>query len=89
MPDKALDLLDLACSNARVHLNSEPEEIRKCEKSRRELIGELHGMKVNTDKTSKDKAAELMDRLLKVGDEIAALRLEHKNAKDSYRLLEN
>ena len=37
LPDKAIDLVDEACANVRVQLDSQPEEIDKLERRKMQL----------------------------------------------------
>ncbi|CAK9147977.1 unnamed protein product [Ilex paraguariensis] len=59
LPDKAIDLLDEACANIRVQLDSQPEEIDKLERSRIQLEIELHALEKEKDKASKARLVEV------------------------------
>lgn len=58
LPDKAIDLVDEACANVRVQLDSQPEEIDNLERKRMQLEVELHALEKEKDKASK---ARLLD----------------------------
>ncbi|KAL0335584.1 UNVERIFIED_CONTAM: Chaperone protein ClpB1 [Sesamum radiatum] len=53
LPDKAIDLVDEACANVRVQLDSQPEEIDNLERKRIQLEVELHALEKEKDKASK------------------------------------
>lgn len=65
MPDKAIDLVDEACANVRVQLDSQPEEIDNLERKRMQLEIELHALEKEKDKASKARLAEV--RLVVLG----------------------
>lgn len=64
MPDKAIDLVDEACANVRVQLDSQPEEIDELERKRLQLEVELHALEKEKDKASKARLAEVSSWLL-------------------------
>ena len=53
LPDKAIDLIDEACANVRVQLDSQPEEIDALERKRIQLEIELHALEKEKDRASK------------------------------------
>lgn len=59
MPDKAIDLVDEACANVRVQLDSQPEEIDNLERKRMQLEIELHALEREKDKASKARLIEV------------------------------
>lgn len=48
MPDKAIDLVDEACANTRVQLDSQPEAIDKLERQKLQLEVEATALKKGT-----------------------------------------
>ena len=56
LPDKAIDLVDEACANVRVALDSQPEEIDALERKRIQLEVELHALEKEKDKPSAVRA---------------------------------
>ncbi|MCH95645.1 chaperone protein ClpB1-like, partial [Trifolium medium] len=58
LPDKAIDLVDEACANVKVQLDSQPEEIDILERKIMQLEVELHALEKEDDKASK---ARLVD----------------------------
>ena len=59
LPDKAIDLVDEACANVRVQLDSQPEEIDSLERKRIQLEVELHALEKEKDKASKARLPEV------------------------------
>lgn len=59
LPDKAIDLVDEACANIRVQLDSQPEEIDTLERKRLQLEVELHALEKEKDKASKARLVEV------------------------------
>lgn len=59
LPDKAIDLVDEACANVRVQLDSQPEEIDTLERKRLQLEVELHALEKEKDKASKARLVEV------------------------------
>ena len=59
LPDKAIDLVDEACANVRVQLDSQPEEIDNMERKRIQLEVELHALEKEKDKASKARLVEV------------------------------
>ncbi|TYI35660.1 hypothetical protein ES332_A03G091000v1 [Gossypium tomentosum] len=70
LPDKAIDLVDEACANVRVQLDSQPEEIDNLERKRKQLEVELHALEKEKDKASKARLVEEKERV----DEIRRLK---------------
>jgi ATP-dependent Clp protease ATP-binding subunit ClpB len=59
LPDKAIDLIDEACANVRVQLDSQPEEIDALERKKVQLEVELHALEKDKDKASKARSVEV------------------------------
>ncbi|KAG2649382.1 hypothetical protein PVAP13_1NG105400 [Panicum virgatum] len=78
LPDKAIDLVDEACANVRVQLDSQPEEIDKLVRKRIELQVHLHALEKETDKQRKAQ-------LVKVRKELDDLRPELQPLQTKYR----
>lgn len=64
LPDKAIDLVDEACANVRVQLDSQPEEIDVLERKRIQLEVELHALEKEKDKASKARLQEVIRQSL-------------------------
>lgn len=52
-------MVDEACANVRVQLDSQPEEIDKLERRRMQLEIELHALEREKDKASKARLVEV------------------------------
>lgn len=52
-------MVDEACANVRVQLDSQPEEIDKLERRRVQLEIELHALEKEKDKASKARLVEV------------------------------
>ena len=70
LPDKAIDLVDEACANVRVQLDSQPEEIDNLERKRMQLEVELHALEKEKDKASKARLVEVSVCVSKSGCKI-------------------
>ena len=84
LPDKAIDLVDEACANMRVQLDSKPEQLDALERQRQRLQVEAAALAKEKDALSKARAKE-------VGKELAALEealrpLQMKYAQEKARL---
>ena len=78
LPDKAIDLVDEACANIRMQLDSQPEEIDRLERKQLQLEIEQTAMENEKDDASKA-------RLEKVKEELQ----EEKGAVNELRRLKN
>ncbi|KAL0318786.1 UNVERIFIED_CONTAM: Chaperone protein ClpB1 [Sesamum angustifolium] len=63
LPDKAIDLVDEACANVRVQLDSQPEEIDNLERKRIQLEVELHALEREKIKLVRKELDDLRDKL--------------------------
>ncbi len=59
LPDKAIDLVDEACANVRVQLDSKPESIDLLERQRIRLLVEQEALKKEKDPLSKARLTEV------------------------------
>jgi ATP-dependent Clp protease ATP-binding subunit ClpB len=69
LPDKAIDLVDEACANKRVQLDSQPEAIDQLERRKLQL-------QIEATALSKEKDAASAQRLKAVQEELAAIEEE-------------
>ncbi|KAG0459555.1 hypothetical protein HPP92_022683 [Vanilla planifolia] len=76
LPDKAIDLVDEACANVRVQLDSQPEEIDNLERKRIQLEVELHALEKEKDKASKARLVEVRTELDDLRDKLHPLKNE-------------
>ncbi|XP_024971060.1 chaperone protein ClpB1 [Cynara cardunculus var. scolymus] len=82
LPDKAIDLVDEACANVRVQLDSQPEEIDNLERKRMQLEVELHALEKEKDKASKARLVEVKKELDNLRDKLQPLMMKYKKEKE-------
>lgn len=81
LPDKAIDLVDEACANVRVQLDSQPEEIDNLERKRKQLEVELHALEKEKDKASKARLVEVRKELDDLRDKLLPLMMKYRKRK--------
>jgi ATP-dependent Clp protease ATP-binding subunit ClpB len=74
LPDKAIDLLDEACSAIRVQLDSQPEIIDRLERRKLQLEIEETALQREKDKQSKQRLESVRDEISKIDDELRPLK---------------
>jgi ATP-dependent Clp protease ATP-binding subunit ClpB len=79
LPDKAIDLIDEACANQRVQLDSQPEQIDNLER---------HKLQLEVEKTAliKEKDEVSQQRLWKVKEELANIEEQLDVLKTRYQM---
>lgn len=82
LPDKAIDLIDEACANVRVQLDSQPEEIDVLERRRIQLEVEAHAMEKEKDKASKARLVEIRQELQNLEDQLRPLKMKYQREKE-------
>ncbi|PWA50833.1 chaperone protein ClpB [Artemisia annua] len=82
LPNKAIDLLDEACANVRVQMNSETRKINNCERLIMQLEVRLHALQNKKDKESKALISEMTTELDGLTEKLGLLRMEYKKIKD-------
>ncbi|MBA0644080.1 hypothetical protein Goklo_028292 [Gossypium klotzschianum] len=82
LPDKAIDLVDEACANVRVQLDSQPEEIDNLERKRMQLEVELHALEKEKDKASKARLVEVRKELDDLRDKLLPLMMKYRKEKE-------
>jgi len=91
MPDKALDLVDEACANIRVQLDSQPEVIDTLERRLLQLEVEATALASEQDSGSKDRLGKVQSEIAELREQLAPLRLryaEEKGRVDAVRSLQ-
>ena len=92
LPDKAIDLVDEACSSIRVQLDSQPEEIDRLERKQLQLEIEETAMENEKDDASKARLKKVQEELSEVREQLKPLMLRHekeKGAVNELRRLKN
>jgi ATP-dependent Clp protease ATP-binding subunit ClpB len=82
MPDKAIDIVDEACANVRVQLDSQPEVIDELERRLLQLQVEATAMAKEKDDMSKQRLKRVQEEINTINDELKPLRLRHQAEKE-------
>ncbi|CAL4961441.1 unnamed protein product [Urochloa decumbens] len=82
LPDKAIDLVDEACANVRVQLDSQPEVIDNLERKRIQLEVELHALEKEKDKASKARLVEVRKEPDDLRDKLQLLQMKYRKEKE-------
>jgi len=80
LPDKAIDLMDEACANTRVQLDSQPEIIDILERKYLRLEIEAMALEKEKDVASKKRLTKVREEMAQIEEELKPLRmkLEHE-----------
>jgi ATP-dependent Clp protease ATP-binding subunit ClpB len=89
MPDKAIDLIDEACANTRVQLDSQPEIIDQLQRRKLQLDVEATALEKEKDAQSKARLQKVKDELSKIKDELQPLIARYQEEKKSVDELRN
>eukprot|EP00743_Colponemidia_sp_Colp-15_P002079 GILK01002255.1.p1 GENE.GILK01002255.1~~GILK01002255.1.p1 ORF type:complete len:749 (-),score=175.09 GILK01002255.1:172-2418(-) len=83
LPDKAIDLMDEACANARVQLDSQPEVIDQLERRRLQLEVEATALDREKDKASKQRLEKVREAIAQINEELRPLVSQYEEEKKS------
>jgi len=91
LPDKAIDLIDEACANVRVQLDSQPEEIDHLERRKLQLEIEATALEKeeNPDTATQQRLADVEEELAKIQEQLAPLRLRYEREKGHIDEIQN
>ncbi|KAM3575108.1 hypothetical protein VYU27_003021 [Nannochloropsis oceanica] len=81
LPDKAIDLVDEACSMIRVQLDSRPERIDQLERALLQLEVEATALRREEDVQSKARLTEVEKEMATIKDELQPLQLRYEAEK--------
>ena len=81
LPDKAIDLVDEACSNLQVQLESKPESIDVLERQMIRLQVEEKALEKEKDKASQDRLAEVRREMGEIQDNLKPLQMRYNTEK--------
>jgi ATP-dependent Clp protease ATP-binding subunit ClpB len=81
LPDKAIDLVDEACSNLQVQLESKPEQIDVLERQMIRLQVEEKALEKEKDKASKDRVEVVRKELGEIRDALRPLQMRYESEK--------
>lgn len=82
MPDKAIDIIDEACANVRVQLDSQPEVIDELERRQLQLQIEATALGKEKDEMSKQRLRKVQEELNSINDQLRPLVLRHQAEKE-------
>ena len=82
MPDKAIDIMDEACANVRVQLDSQPEVIDELERKLLQLEIEGTALAKEKDERSKARLIKVQEEINGINAELRPLRMKHQGEKD-------
>jgi len=81
LPDKAIDLVDEACANTRVQLDSQPEAIDKLERQRLQLEVEETALKKEEDEMSRQRLEKVQKDLARIKEQLQTLSAQYQTEK--------
>lgn len=81
LPDKAIDLVDEACANTRVQLDSQPEAIDTLERRRLQLEVEATALAKEDDEASKQRLKACQTELSKIKEDLQPLKLRFEQER--------
>jgi ATP-dependent Clp protease ATP-binding subunit ClpB len=79
LPDKAIDLIDEACSKIRTELDSQPEIIDQLERKKLQLEVEVQALKKEKDEGSIQRLKIVQEELSSIEEELTPLKLKYEN----------
>ncbi len=85
LPDKAIDLVDEACAEIRVEMNSVPTELDQVNRSVMRLEIEEAALKKETDEASKQRLAELQKELADEHEKDNQLKMRWESEKEDIK----
>ena len=83
LPDKAVDLMDEACSALRLELNSMPEELEVTHRQIRKLEIEKEALKKGESAKSRKRTKEIEKAIADLKEKISSLEIKWKNEKET------
>ncbi len=81
LPDKAIDLVDEACANARVELDSSPAEIDQLNRRALQLEVEATALAREPDSASKERLVKVREDLARTKEQLSVLTARHQQEK--------
>ncbi|KAF9586029.1 hypothetical protein BGW38_010301 [Lunasporangiospora selenospora] len=78
LPDKAIDLMDEACANTRVQLDSQPEAIDQLERRHLQLEVEATALAKEKDQASQQRLLKVREEMSKISEELKPLKLKYE-----------
>ncbi|OJH41151.1 ATP-dependent chaperone ClpB [Cystobacter ferrugineus] len=81
LPDKAIDLVDEACSRLRIEIDSMPTEIDDIRRKMTQLEIEREGLRKETDPHSKERLSKIEQELANLSENFTALKAHWDSEK--------
>ncbi|KAI0230073.1 hypothetical protein L0F63_002303 [Massospora cicadina] len=81
LPDKAIDLVDEACANTRVQLDSQPEVIDQLERRHLQLEIEATALSKEKDPASQARLQKVQEEMETIRGELQPLKLQYESEK--------
>lgn len=81
LPDKAIDLVDEACANTRVQLDSQPEVIDALKRKQLRLEIEATALAKESDPSSQQRLAKVREELARIEEELKPLIALHEKER--------
>ena len=89
LPDKAIDLVDEACSALRIQIDSMPEELDNLTRQRNRVEIELKALAKDTDEPARERRDLLSRQLADLDEVLKARTAEWQSEKDAIALIRN
>jgi len=81
LPDKAIDLIDEACANTRVQLDSQPEAIDQLQRKKLQLEVEATALEKEKDELSKQRLEKVKQDLSDINEQLSILIAQYEREK--------
>jgi ATP-dependent Clp protease ATP-binding subunit ClpB len=81
LPDKAIDLVDEACANTRVQLDSQPEAIDQLQRKKLQLEVEATALEKEKDEMSKKRLEEVKQQLSDINEQLSTLQAQYEQER--------
>ncbi|KAJ3300824.1 hypothetical protein HK104_000017 [Borealophlyctis nickersoniae] len=81
LPDKAIDLVDEACANVRVQLESQPEAIDILERKLLQLEVEATALAKEKDEASKQRLHKCQEEIARIREQLGPLKLKYEQER--------
>lgn len=82
LPDKAIDLIDEACANIRIQINSLPTELDNFERKIQQLEIEEHSLKKEKNEASQKRLNEIQAELSELNEQANHIRVRWNQEKE-------
>jgi len=83
LPDKAIDLIDEACANTRVQLDSQPEAIDQLQRKKLQLEVEATALEKEKDDLSKQRLEKVKQDLSDINEQLSILTAQYEQERGS------